>query len=104
VSDKRRARIQATLATIRAEYLAELPAQIERLADAAQRAPADAAALGEAAAEAHRIRGTAGSLGLWEIGNAAGRLEDALDRAAAGDPSWVTIAAEVSTLVALMRR
>jgi HPt (histidine-containing phosphotransfer) domain-containing protein len=70
---------RAALAAMRDDYLAKLPALGAQLVEAARRGRDDAAARKEATVTAHRIRGTAGSLGLTAVGEAAGKLEDALE-------------------------
>jgi HPt (histidine-containing phosphotransfer) domain-containing protein len=67
------------LAALRAEYVRDLPARVAIVAAAVQRAKEGGAPPREAATEAHRIRGTAGTLGLTEVSDAAGRIEDAID-------------------------
>lgn len=61
------------LAELRAAYRATIPERVEELARflaSARRA--------EAIAVAHRLRGTAGTYGFLDVGDAAGRIEDAL--------------------------
>ncbi|MFT3765006.1 MAG: response regulator [Minicystis sp.] len=107
VSAEARARMEAALRDLRAEYTRDLPAAIDRLAGAAQRAREDAAAIAQAAAEAHRIHGTAGSLALGAISEAAGRAEEALDRLADGarddGATWAVVDGAVAELFALAR-
>ena len=72
------------LAELRAGYATELPERVERLAHALHawhRAPADATRLELARVLAHKLRGTAGSYGFPEVGEAAGRVEEAVKRA-----------------------
>ncbi len=66
------------LAAIRAEYLRDLPARVAVVAAAVSRARESGAAPRDAAVEAHRIRGSAGTLGLCALSEAAGRVEDAI--------------------------
>jgi HPt (histidine-containing phosphotransfer) domain-containing protein len=101
VSDDPRARVAAALEEMRAEYRRDLPPQVARLAAAAARASTDPAALRQAEADAHRIRGTAGSYGLTAVSEAASRLEDALARGARGEAVWERVASAVAELQAL---
>jgi HPt (histidine-containing phosphotransfer) domain-containing protein len=71
--------VDRSLAELSALYAAELPGLIQRLdelAAGAARSPDDARAVRVAA---HRLRGTAGSYGFPAVGEAAGRIEDALE-------------------------
>jgi HPt (histidine-containing phosphotransfer) domain-containing protein len=87
---------RAALAALRDDYLDKLPALGAHLADTARKSREDASARKEATHAAHRIRGTAGSLGLIELGEAAGKIEDALD---AGD--WEAADDALAELLAL---
>lgn len=63
------------------EYLLALPERAAEIRDAARRGQhGDAQALAEARNLAHRLRGTAGSFGMPEVGRLAGAIEDALAR------------------------
>jgi CheY-like chemotaxis protein len=81
-------RLAAELAALRDDFIARMPAQLAQLAAvvaAAATATDEAGArklAATAAAEAHRLRGTAGSLGLGAFAASMSRLEDAL-----GEPS-----------------
>ena len=69
------------LAEIRARYGRDLPDRVERLGGALrawQRAPAEAELCNRARELAHRLRGTAGSFGFAAVGEAAGRIEEAV--------------------------
>lgn len=94
--------VAEAVAELRAEYLRGLPARLASLGEALAAARAgDAAALRRAAVEAHRIRGTAGSIGLAALGVAAGRVEDAADQIASGappGPAWAAIDAGLAAL------
>jgi len=103
--DEARARVEAALDDMRADYLRDLPAQVAQLGDAARRArPAtsDAAALRRATAEAHRIHGTAGTLGLSAISEVAARVERALGPVAGDDAAWAEVDAALAELRALV--
>jgi CheY-like chemotaxis protein len=99
------------LAALHAGYARGLPRRLRRLAAALRawrRAPEDARARlhEEARTLAHRLRGTASSYGYAEIGDATGRVEDALRRASgagteAGDVAWDQIASALREAEAL---
>jgi HPt (histidine-containing phosphotransfer) domain-containing protein len=95
--------VEEAVAELRAEYLRSLPARLASLGEALAGARAgDAAALRRATVEAHRIRGTAGSIGLAALGVEAGRVEDAADQLAAGaapGPAWAEIDAAMAAMV-----
>jgi HPt (histidine-containing phosphotransfer) domain-containing protein len=78
--------IERILEALRAEYLAELPVMIKTLAELVGEAAVQEAAVPLARRAAHQLRGTAGSYGFPEVGEAAGRIEDALE-AGAGVPA-----------------
>lgn len=78
MNEEREARIRAAIAEMRAEYLRELPEKLAALVVLAARAKEDDDAFREARMEAHRIFGTAGSLGLDAVSAAAGRMERAM--------------------------
>ncbi|APR86914.1 hypothetical protein A7982_12263 [Minicystis rosea] len=82
MSTETRARVEAALAEMRADYTRNLPAAVERIAGAVREARGDDDALQRATDEAHRIHGTAGSLQLWAISVAAGHVEEALEQVA----------------------
>ncbi len=88
--------LRRALAEVRAEYAAELPALVEALAVLVVEAAGRPEAVGVARSAAHRLRGTAGSYGFAALGEAAGRIEDALDEGMRG--------AELVALVAALRR
>jgi len=82
-SPERQAAIRAAMAELNAEYARALPGRIAELSEAiadARRgeAPPD---LPRIRLLAHRIRGTAGSCGWEAVGEAAGRIEDTVDKA-----------------------
>ena len=80
-SPEREAAIRAALAELREEYRQITPGQLRELGaliEQARRGEAAAEALPQARMLAHRIRGTAGSYGWAPVGEAAGRIEDAL--------------------------
>jgi diguanylate cyclase (GGDEF)-like protein len=75
--------LAAIMEQLREEYRRELPRKLEVLAhavDLVRELEADPIALAAARSDAHRLRGTAGSYGFIAIGQAAGRIEDALVR------------------------
>jgi HPt (histidine-containing phosphotransfer) domain-containing protein len=71
---------------LRDAYAAELPGLIHALAALVEEAAAEAQAIPPALRAAHRLRGTAGSYGFAEVGEVAGRIEDALDAGAPVPP------------------
>ena len=76
--------LAAALAELRTGYAAELPGLVRELGALLDAAATDAGALARARQAAHRLRGTAGSYGFVEVGEAAGRIEDALEEGADG--------------------
>jgi len=73
---------EAVLAGLRAEYVAQWPARFGKLmalASACREEPGDAAALEELHRTLHTIAGTAGSLGLAELGRRAREIECVID-------------------------
>jgi HPt (histidine-containing phosphotransfer) domain-containing protein len=79
VSRDRKPAIDPALRAMRKEYAAALPALVAALAALVEEAAARPEALPEARRAAHRLRGTAGSYGFAALGEAAGRIEDAID-------------------------
>jgi HPt (histidine-containing phosphotransfer) domain-containing protein len=75
--------VEATLAALRAAYAAGMPAMVRSALDLFDEAVARPEAAAEARRLVHRLRGTAGSYGFAAVGEAAARIEDALD---AGEP------------------
>ena len=75
---------QEEMAALRAEYRRTLPdrlVEIARASQGARREPENAAGLmRDVKTRAHALRGTAGTYGLPEVGEAAGRIEDAVER------------------------
>jgi HPt (histidine-containing phosphotransfer) domain-containing protein len=76
--------VGSALLAVRAEYAAELPALLATLAALVEEAAARPEAAPPARLAAHRLRGTAGSYGFAAVGEAAGRIEDALDEGLTG--------------------
>ncbi len=79
--------IRAAMAALRADYLTELPSQLEALRTAIDEARSGGwtkELVRKALKQAHMIHGTAGSYRFMEISEAAGRLEDALTGIDAG--------------------
>lgn len=77
--------IDAALAALAARYRSRLPARLEALEAAVEAALADDASEAEwfeATNLAHRLRGSAATHGLAELGLAAAALETALEAAA----------------------
>ena len=75
--------LERGLAALRADYGKTLPHKLRELSLALDRAlngPEDPFLLAEARSQSHRLRGTAGSYGFIAIGEAAGRIEDALSQ------------------------
>lgn len=72
--------LSSELQALAAAYASELPRKLEDISTALTRArtSAEPSSRLEAAQLTHRLRGTAGSYGLPEIGTEAGRIEDAL--------------------------
>jgi len=91
------------LAELRAGYAHDLPDRVERMALALRawrHAPADMVRLEGARVLAHKLHGTAGSYGFPDVGEAAGRIEDAVrtiertpseDHAAAWSEVWTSL-------------
>jgi HPt (histidine-containing phosphotransfer) domain-containing protein len=77
---------RAELAALAVEYAAHLPALVQALAARVVEAQAHPAAVPEARRAAHTLRGTAGSYGFAAVGEAAGRIEDALEEMEEGAP------------------
>jgi diguanylate cyclase (GGDEF)-like protein len=66
----------AELEKARLDFFDSVPAKIEKLAEALRRGMADAKSLEVARGLAHKLRGSAGSYGLGELGTSAGRIEE----------------------------
>jgi HPt (histidine-containing phosphotransfer) domain-containing protein len=82
-----------------AHYVATLPEKLAALDRAIWSArEGDAVGLAEARELAHRLRGTAGSYGLHELGAAATSLDDALN-ALHGETEWTDEAERCAALV-----
>lgn len=74
---------EVEMAGLRAEYRRTLPDRLVELARAyqtARREPEAANLMRDVKTRAHALRGTAGTYGLPEVGEAAGRIEDAVER------------------------
>jgi chemotaxis protein histidine kinase CheA len=87
--------VRAAMAALRADYIVELPEQLDALQSAIDHARRDGwtkAHVRRAITLAHMIHGTAGSYRFLDISEAAGRLEDALTGIDAGwlppDDAW----------------
>ena len=90
------------LAAFMPAFIADLPVKVSRLIDVA--AKQDAAALRRVA---HELKGTSGFYGFASLGETAGRIERMIDASAAGGAATAAIenvAAQVESLVALIRR
>ena len=90
------------LAAFLPAFIADLPVKVSRLTELA--AKEDAAALRRVA---HEIKGTSGFYGFATLGETAGRIERMIDASAAGGAATAAIenvAAQVESLVALIRR
>jgi HPt (histidine-containing phosphotransfer) domain-containing protein len=81
--------LDAALAALQAEYAGELPGLVQALAALVEAGRTDPEAAARARRAAHRIRGTAGSYGFHAVGEAAGRIEDALEAGEAVGPELV---------------
>ncbi len=93
-----------TLSMLRKEYLLRLPGRLSdlsRAVAAARERPGDPAALLLAEGQAHRIRGTAGTFGLLELGEASRRMETALREARIGTEG---LYGEIDRSLAAIRR
>jgi len=74
---------ETEMAGLRAEYRRTLPDRLIELARAyqtARREPEAADLMRDVKTRAHALRGTAGTYGLPDVGEAAGRIEDAVER------------------------
>ena len=81
--------LERGLALLRTEYGKTLPAKLDELSralDGAKEQAADPFKVAEARSQSHRLRGTAGSYGFIAIGEACGRIEDALMTMVDADP------------------
>lgn len=75
--------VEAEMAGLRAEYRRTLPDRLVELArayESARREPEAANLMRDVKTRAHALRGTAGTYGLPDVGEAAGRIEDAVER------------------------
>jgi diguanylate cyclase (GGDEF)-like protein len=76
------ARVHERVLELQREFGRELPARLQKLAVVLGRARQEPAAAAEAAMLAHRLRGSAAAYGFAALGQAAGELEDVLNRCA----------------------
>jgi HPt (histidine-containing phosphotransfer) domain-containing protein len=75
------AEIAEQLAALQRGYAGKLRARLDRLrADIARARHGDQSALEDAAREAHKLHGTAGSYGFAEVSEALGKIEVALEQ------------------------
>jgi HPt (histidine-containing phosphotransfer) domain-containing protein len=98
------AEMAATLAALKAEYLARLGEKVRELEDAVQRArTGQSPDLEEASSLAHRLFGTAGSYGYHAVSTAAGRVEFLLEsaRKQATAPDWNAVRESLRELTRL---
>jgi HPt (histidine-containing phosphotransfer) domain-containing protein len=104
--------VLAALKELQAEYGRVLPVLVGKLADAlarARRAPSDADALEAVRAQAHKLRGTAGSYGFPGVGDAAVRMEDTACRLQKGaeppsEEAWEELERAMADMTAEARR
>lgn len=75
--------LAAEFAALRAEFAAKLPEKLRELEAAVGRARAGGDGIDIARGLAHRLRGSSGSYGHADLGEAAGRIEDLLSQAQA---------------------
>jgi diguanylate cyclase (GGDEF)-like protein len=76
------ARAHERVLELQREFGRELPGRLQKLALVLGRARQESAAAAEAAMLAHRLRGSAAAYGFAALGQAAGELEDVLNRCA----------------------
>lgn len=93
--------LERRLAVLRAAYTSALGTRRAEIRSALQPGRADAEALQHARLLAHRMRGSAGSYGLPEVGAAAGRLEDAIAEYGRSAQNWPAVEAALEALEAL---
>jgi diguanylate cyclase (GGDEF)-like protein len=97
------AAVEEAFRNLKTEYARTLPQKLRDLCGFVREVradPRDPSAAADALMRAHRLRGTAGSYGFREVGEAAGLVEEALARAClsgAGESDW----AEVERALAL---
>ena len=82
-SSTRPSNLIAELQALRARFAAKLPEKLRELGASVTRAKTDPQSIAEAQLLAHRMRGSAGSYGYPELGEAMGFAEDLLAEAAA---------------------
>jgi chemotaxis protein histidine kinase CheA len=102
--------IEAAFLELRREFALTLPAKLRELEESVRGSrarPSDKAAWELARQTAHRLRGTAGTYGFEEEGEAAGVIEDALATLAqpqtdpdAQDRAWADIARALESIAA----
>lgn len=90
----------AVLAELKRQYRERLPSRIEELGQALAAGRADPSRLEAARLLAHRLRGTAGSYGVPQVGEIAGRLEDLLAAAPQHEGSGRQLWYELETALA----
>jgi HPt (histidine-containing phosphotransfer) domain-containing protein len=105
--------VLAALRELQAEYGKVLPTLVATLAGALERAKgarSDGEALEEVRLQAHRLRGTAGSYGFREVGEAAIRIEETVramqaggEGAMPGDP-WQELEGALEAMTAAAQR
>ncbi len=89
--------VEEAFRNLKSEYARNLPQKLRDLAGLCRQVRADpssSSAAAEAQMRAHRLRGTAGSYGYREVGEAAGLVEDALARACqagGGERDWLEV-------------
>jgi HPt (histidine-containing phosphotransfer) domain-containing protein len=97
--------VLAALRELQEDYGKVLPGLVEKLAGAVREARdqmGDAARLEAVRAQAHKLRGTAGSYGFRGVSEAAARLEQATQRALdePGEERWDALQAAVAEMEA----
>jgi chemotaxis protein histidine kinase CheA len=104
--------VVAALKELQAEYARYLPGIVAKLAASLRRAkehPEDAAALEQARMQAHKLRGSAGSYGFADVGDAAVRIEDAATSMQNAGPvsryeSWPELERAMAEMTAAAKR
>jgi HPt (histidine-containing phosphotransfer) domain-containing protein len=85
------AEAQGKIRALGEQYRASLPQKVGELRGLAAAARADATALGAAVQLAHRLAGTAGSYGLYDVGELCQEIEALLERARGPAADWPAI-------------
>ena len=104
--------VLAALKELQAEYAKVLPKLVGTLAEALRRAkshPEDPVPLEEVRAQAHKLRGSAGSYGFFDVGDAAVRMEEAAIRMQKAPPSeqassWPDLESAMADMTAAAER